>query len=414
MLSFSLTIALSLAVQNSQAKTARLIHQFEKAPYWDNRRQYALLVKKGDPGLVEAYFLRKVKQAKRGFYPRQELDFVANSKSRKCTEFMIGCLKNSKANRDYREAAYWHLAKTGGKAGINLVLKMRRKIAPLSRLLERMQPSAHPAEWGSPHLVVLGTSVKGGITYGLLRGSFFGSRGDLYLGRKAGSVWEPPLLLNVTLSTDHRGTEDHTSKLRVYGFSAKQLAAGAWINLIPHYSELAHSTRNEGLTDIEESRLGISENQKPSPHLPVSIDPWPNVSRLPQSDDEKVLAAVFEARCHFDGEQGPAVYSAPEGVAPCQMPGWDGYVIASKDDEKHPLSQFWDQGPAFIAFGPFAEERRDARVRPATISYNRNHTEAKLCISIYYGGLNGTGYNAVVRKFGNEWVVIDMAMAYIS
>ena len=35
-------------------------------------------------------------------------------------------------------------------------------------------------------------------------------------------------------------------------------------------------------------------------------------------------------------------------------------------------------------------------------------------ISTYRGGLNGDGYEAKVRKFGDDWVVVSLTMAYVS
>jgi hypothetical protein len=35
-------------------------------------------------------------------------------------------------------------------------------------------------------------------------------------------------------------------------------------------------------------------------------------------------------------------------------------------------------------------------------------------ISTYYGGLNGSGYRVVVRKFGDQWLPVELKMEYVS
>ena len=48
------------------------------------------------------------------------------------------------------------------------------------------------------------------------------------------------------------------------------------------------------------------------------------------------------------------------------------------------------------------------------ISWNADRTKAKVRIAVLYGGLNGTGYEFEVQKFGKDWVVISVHMTWVS
>ena len=95
------------------------------------------------------------------------------------------------------------------------------------------------------------------------------------------------------------------------------------------------------------------------------------------------------------------------------MPGRRGpniWVPTGGKRWTHPLEYCYEQGIALVNFAYPDRESRSAEV----IKWNKDHTEASLIISVYFGGLNGTGFRAQVRKIGKDWVVVAMDMAYVS
>ena len=53
------------------------------------------------------------------------------------------------------------------------------------------------------------------------------------------------------------------------------------------------------------------------------------------------------------------------------------------------------------------------RTTPA-ILWNKDHTKARVGLSTYYGGWDGTVYDIQVERFGMEWVVTEEIMTIIS
>ena len=135
----------------------------------------------------------------------------------------------------------------------------------------------------------------------------------------------------------------------------------------------------------------------------------------PVTDLQKVLAATYEARYHFDEHEGPALLSLPTDVKPFELIGRTGTVLWESGDGARNFTELqncYEKGVTMIGFHA---EKRDAKSwEDKLVTWNKNRTEATLIISTYYGSLNGTGYRAVVRKIGSDWVVVSMDMAYIS
>jgi hypothetical protein len=61
---------------------------------------------------------------------------------------------------------------------------------------------------------------------------------------------------------------------------------------------------------------------------------------------------------------------------------------------------------------PLLEEKE--KESDGVILWNRDKTEAKLHLETYYGMLNGTDYDIHLRKFGDDWIVIELKLKGVS
>lgn len=48
------------------------------------------------------------------------------------------------------------------------------------------------------------------------------------------------------------------------------------------------------------------------------------------------------------------------------------------------------------------------------VLFSKGGTEATAAIGVTYGGLNGIGYRAQLRKIDGEWYVVSLAQTWIS
>jgi len=98
----------------------------------------------------------------------------------------------------------------------------------------------------------------------------------------------------------------------------------------------------------------------------------------------------------------------PPEIKPFEMPGRMGPTLWRSDGNDKQIADLdacFGKGVGFISF--------DSGVTAGTweeklVTWNPSHTEAALWITTTFGGTNGTGTRIVVRKFGDDWVVVSL------
>jgi outer membrane protein assembly factor BamB len=380
------------------------------------------LAKFGNPDAVVPLFLKELGAKTPGFEMYESNSYVARNYIVRSTHplavrFMIDQLENPAADPVLRQEAYWRLAGTGGEEGRRVVLKYRHHrelLKPLDQRMDLGHVGKSERDAKITTLVAERADPNSGRTWALLKCGILGSHGDLWLAEKVNGAYRNPLFTGVTLDGISRWNKSGLPEPKIGGKTAKELATGAWFNVLVNNSALSRDSDRDGLTDIVEARLGTDPTKADTDGDGDrdEIDPWPNVAASPETDAQRVLAAAFEARYWGDTYPGTALMS--EKFTPFEMPGRRGPVLFDADhsDFSGTLSRHYEQGIAMIGIST-PDKGSDPEGREAIV-WNRDRTEATVRISTYYGGLNGTGYVAVVRKFGDEWFVVSMDMEFIS
>lgn len=380
-----------------------------------------LLARHGDPKATMPYFLRALEDARTpGFEMYESNTYVARdvvkaSSDPRAVAFMLRQLQHPNADPTLRFEAYANLPRTGGEAGRAAVRAVRVGRTLLPSLSERVLNGYLGAgEFGAKPKVVGEKKDAKGKLWGLLESGALGSSGDLWLVEKVDGEWANPVFTGVSSLGVSRWTEPKPAEPMVGGKTGAELAKSNWVSILATNAGIRTDLDGDGLTDLVEARLGTNPRKGDTDGDGDSdaIDPWPNAAAGPATDEEKVLAAVFDARYFLNRSAGPALVYVPKGMKPFEMPGRQGVSLwTPRSDEKWslPLERCYGQGIGLVTF--IAENR----AKPdQVIAWNKDRTAATIGISIYYGGLNGTGYTAQVQKFGDEWFVTSLRMAFIS
>lgn len=377
-----------------------------------------LLSQHGDPKVIAPYFLRELEGRETPGFEMYESNtyvarqYIANSSDPRAVAFMLRQLRDPKGDGTQRFEAYVNLPRTGGEAGRDAVRELRAKRTLLPPLAERvLKGYLHAGEYGAkPKLIAEKTDAQG-QAWGLMESGVIGSHGDLWLVRKANGEWTEPLFTGVSsagVSRWAKGAKEPT----VGGKTGPQLVKADWLGILADNPEIRRDADGDGLTDLVEKRLETDPKRVDTDGDGDSdaVDPWPNAAVGAQTEEQKVLAAVFDARYFLNMGQGPALVYLPKGMKRFEMPGRAGVSIwadGENDNWSRPLEQCYDQGVGMVNF-------TGAREKKELITWSKDRKTASLGIRIYYGGLNGTGYDAIVQKFGDEWFVVSLRMAYIS
>lgn len=377
-----------------------------------------MLAKAGDPREVTPYFIREIEGVKTPGFEMYDSstyvarDYIIHSRDPRAAAFLLKNLRNPKGDFVLKEEAYWHLANTGNE-GLEAVLAERHKRTFLRPLDQRVISGIlNAGEFGTRTKVLAMHKSKAGKSWGLLRSGVLGSAGDLWLAEQVNGKWVHPLFTGVSTDGISRWVKSKPPEPTIGGKHAAELVKGAWFDVLASNREIRRDSDHDGLTDLVEKRLGTNPRQADTDRdgIPDGTDPFPNARPRSLSDTEQVLQAAFEARYHFDTSEGPALVYLPASMKPFEMVGRSGPTLCAAEHEGFslPLEQCYEQGIAFVRFS--GDDRKGSDM----VSWNKDRTEARLIISTYFGGLNGTGYRAIVRKFGNDWVVVSMDMAYVS
>lgn len=381
-----------------------------------------LLTKVGDPKVIMPYFIREIDRAKTPGFEMYESatyisrTYVMESGDPQATEFKLRILSNPHADPTLKNQSYTHVAMSGDPRAVAAVLAHRTARRPLRPLAERaLKGWVGAGEFGAKPKLLAEKTDAAGRRWGLFQSGALGDVGDLWLAEKIDGTWTNPRFLGVSTSKISGFVKPKPPEAKIAGMTAAELIKGDWVALARN-SEVTRDADGDGLTDLAERRLGSDPQRADSDRDGDrdEIDPWPNVSRRPETDAERLLAAAFEARFHESESDGASVFTSPQGVRSFEMPGRMGPTLWVTGQDSHwevPLSQRYEHGVGLIGFQEIDESAKGV---DRLIQWNKDHTVGKVLISVYYGGLNGTGYNLTVRKFGKEWIVVAMKMAYIS
>jgi outer membrane protein assembly factor BamB len=363
-----------------------------------------ILQEKGEPSgyipvLVKT--LRSLPMKERG--ESTALSAVAHSSHPEAVALMLEALSNPRAAPAWRQAAFQHLAGTGGLEGIQAVRAARRKREPQKPWWDRID--LREIEKGPANLGVK-TDVKG-RAWMLFQSGVLGNYSDLFVVQKRGTRWDRPLFTGAWT-----GRTWHLAAPRTFrNIPIKKLVATEWIRIFPDDPTLRKDSDGDGLTDLVEARLGTDANKADTDGdgLSDAVDPCPNAAPRALGDDEKIIAACVEAR-FFEEEWGvPAVLSA-ENVKPFELYGYTPLVIWEVPDKQSELAKFYGGGVNLIGF----HLPDGGRNKSGFIRYSPNHKTAHTLISRYSGGLNGDGIEVTLIKIGDEWFVVDLQMRYES
>ena len=130
------------------------------------------------------------------------------------------------------------------------------------------------------------------------------------------------------------------------------------------------------------------------------------------TEAQRILLAAFDGRFHFDQEAtGTCVVELPKGVTPLPLAGWNGKILFQ--EPKAP-----PKGTTFVSLDlptrDFANAALIDRPKNTCLLWNQGHTEVKLLLRTYVNPMNATGYDVRLKKFGTEWIVLDMNLMWIS
>lgn len=277
-----------------------------------------------------------------------------------------------------------------------------RTLMHLDMLGTSVKPKSKEYEWPWKSFAKLLDTRKdsSGALWGLISSRAAGSLDDLWIARHDGNSWGEPLFTGVT---------------------RKELGNADWFARFVGKPNIALDTDGDGWTDLFERRLGTNPKvpDTDGDGLKDSEDKNPLAAPREVSEAEQVLRAAFQARFQFGGGR-PSVclVELPKGLKPLELYGWGWITISLEAGHKSPLQAFVGKGAGVVAFRPpvydFAGSAWRGKEGDESILWNSDHTEAKLQIATRFGGLDGTGFDIHLKKFGSDWVVIDSMMVWIS
>ena len=332
---------------------------------------------------------------------------VSRSDDPRAVGYLMRQMANPNADPRIRHEAYVNLARTGGEPGLKAVLAQkdsRRTVPPLPEFMRLDELGrANSDSWRTLELLAT-RKDKDGVLWGLVASDILGSRYDLWIVRREAGRWGAP---------------------RFTGVTRQQLGKADWFRRFVGDPELSRDSDGDGLTDLEEKRLG-TDPKKPDTDgdgLKDSVDKNPLAAPRRLSEAEQVLAAAFEARFRFEGGRGvPALVQLPKGIKPLELTGWDWLIISRVHGASPPLAKVPParirQGVGMIRFWlpDYDFDGREMRDRGADafLLWSKDGREVKLQLSTTYGGVDGTGYDMRLRKIGQDWVVVEETLVIIS
>lgn len=397
----------------------------------------SVLADRGDDRLTTPMFLKIVRntRARRSGASLETpivIRHLLGSSAPRAVDYSIALLADEKAEPEFRHLAFIHLARTGGRKGLEAVLAARdrrRTVPSLERFL-RLENlgttvkkfdgvSAHDDIFPA-HLLATHTDAQGRL-WGLINSRALGAAGDLWVAHYEGRHWKEPLFSGISLYK--RVGRGKTGPPPTFmGLTEKELVAGGgWVRKLVGNTQMSRDTDRDGWTDLVEIRMGTDPRKADTDGdgLKDSLDKNPLAAPHPLTDTEQILAAAFESRFRFLGARDvPCAVFLPRGVRSIPFAGWDWIILAVKPSTKNPMMDLGNLGYMGVEFFPpmhdFDGVERPHRKRDPLILWNPDHTEARVSISSFYWQTGGEKRNIHLKKYGRTWVVIEEQLGPVS
>jgi hypothetical protein len=208
----------------------------------------AILGRKGDPARAMPLFVEELKATgkKRSESAGAMLDAVATSTHPAAVQFMIEALNDAKAPAGWRNAAFIHLAGTGGEAGVDAVRRARARRSARKPWDEQVVVESRD--------VITDEKDGMGRRWRLINSEELGNHSDVFLQRKSETGWDKPIFLG--FFTGRTWTESAPETFR--GVGLKALLAKEWLKIFPDDKEIRRDSDGDGLTDLVEARFGTN------------------------------------------------------------------------------------------------------------------------------------------------------------
>lgn len=343
------------------------------------------------------------------------LRVVLGSKDPCAVHWKLAQMRSPQVDEETAFAIYPTLVDTCGAEGVELA----RHLIPTNRTLPPLVERLNLDSLGKRQLAT--GKDSSGVEWVLFTSSALGSYGDLWIAQKASGKWVNPIFTGVNTApvsgfvSKKRESPKEDPKI-------KALIAGGWLKTLVNDRGSRANQDGDGLTDLEEARLGTDPKRADTDGdgIPDDLDANPLAADRSLNEEETLIRRALESRYLFDNNATPGFLSMPAGIQPFEFLGRGGPVIWNKESGErwaHPLEKQYEHGVALIRLG----EREDASELPKNasltdryIEWNADRSEGTVTVSNYYGGLDGTGYKVTMRKIGEDWLPVKMGMAWIS
>lgn len=360
-----------------------------------------VLQRHGDQAAFVPFLLKRIESAPNSQAAGSALPVVAASSVPEAVDFMIRVLNDPKRPAEWRAEAYRRLAGTGKARGLEAVLKAR----PTRRALVPWKERINVGKLDKREIVQEAKDAKG-RTWRLFHAVELGNYSDLYIAERRGNDWGPAIFVGTYTEHTFRGEAPKSFR----GIPMDRLVKTDWIKIFPDDPETVKDSDGDGLTDLVEARLGTDPKNKDTDGDGWSdeIDPCPNAAPRALGDKEKIVEACLQAR-FFQQDWGAPGLISVEGVEPFEIAGYGANpLIWAPKSGTCPLNQIYGGGVNLLNLHGASEQGGP------DIQFSADGREAVTVFSRYSGGLNGDGYRVKLRKFGDDWLVVEMTMAYVS
>lgn len=369
-----------------------------------------------DPALLLPLALSTIRQGEReengGF--DAALHYVTHSTHPDAIAFLHTQLTTPNSDPTVRNEAYLSLVRTGGPAYVPDVLAARKTERQRTSLTRRFRLVSVPPRVltekesddnrGNARVLATAKNSKGQL-WALLSFYAIGLDDTLWVARWSEGKWEELTFTGMQQQRQPRIPQNWLARF----------------TSAPALQRLRADSDGDGLTDVLEPCLGTNPHNPDSDSdgLRDDVDKNPLAAPRPLSDGEKVLSAAVEAFCHQGGLQGIRLIHLPPGIRPLEFSGPSGTIISLPNNttsRKKALADALFQDT--ISFRPPRYDFDGAALRNEkttnVILWNANKTEAKLQLISTFTSRSGAGFELRLKKFGNEWIVLDIEMSWIT
>ncbi|WP_309711385.1 PQQ-binding-like beta-propeller repeat protein [Armatimonas sp.] len=307
--------------------------------------------------------------------------------------FLLAALQST--DSDLRSAAFLSLPAIGGEAVIPAVRaarKLDRRLPPMTQFygFDRLPPEPIPLTGDRlPRIRLRATHTDSdGNVWGILTCPALGDYRDLWIVRRNDGHWVEPIFTGVS------------------GEPPKD-----WVKRFVNNLALRDDSDGDGLTDLAEKRLGTNplNPDTDGDGLSDSDDRNPLAAPRSHTDEEKILAAAFDSRFGFGQDRGITMaVSFPQAIKPLELASGGWRVLPKSSSPLGGSGRTLPNGYVVISFVD------DVRRKGPIFRWNETRTEATVHLGITYGAMDGVGLDITVRKFGDDWFVVDQKAVWFS